>query len=370
MPRSARDPRLTLALKIGIILIAVIVWQTLALVFLWHRGLGRAGARFEEATRAEEENIVRSDFPDVDFTKVYPDLAESDIDLLQRECFRVRYVYCPFVQFEPAPFSGKFVEVTEAGYRKGRSDQPWPPREQDLVVFVFGGSTTFSYGLPDGQTVVSALQDRLTQAFPGRSVQCYNFGRGYYFSTQERILFASLLQRPPDLAVFIDGLNDFRYHDGAPDLSVELYRHVAPDLPAPHRPKLLTDESRGKAVDRVLARYRHNVRITSAIAAEYGSAVVFVGQPVPFFDFRREPDTYPYPLAACGHELCEWGYRRFQHAAPTFGPRFVWCGDAFSRAESIMYADRVHYSRQGAEILARTIVDRASRAGLLSRLTR
>ena len=79
------------------------------------------------------ENLVQTFYPDVDFAKLYPGWSAQDIDQMQRECFAVRYVYEPFVQFKPVPVKGRFVEVTEAGYRRGASGQPWPPRAEDLV---------------------------------------------------------------------------------------------------------------------------------------------------------------------------------------------------------------------------------------------
>ena len=48
-----------------------------------------------------------------------------------------------------------------------------------------------------------------------------------------------------------------------------------------------------------------------------------------------------------------------------FGGKFIWCGDAFVQADSIMYADSIHYSAEGAEILARSIVEKAGNSGLL-----
>ena len=80
---------------------------------------------------------------------------------------------------------------------------------------MFGGSTAFGIGVPDDQTVASHLQTQLGTARDGREVRVYNFGRGAYYSSQERALFERLIVAGyvPNLAIFLDGLNDFFFYD-------------------------------------------------------------------------------------------------------------------------------------------------------------
>ena len=66
----------------------------------------------------------------------------------------------------------------------GRNQGPWPPDDHDYNMFVFGGSTTFGYGVPDEQTIASHLQEVLSHQ-TAREVRVYNFGRGMYRSSQE-----------------------------------------------------------------------------------------------------------------------------------------------------------------------------------------
>jgi lysophospholipase L1-like esterase len=324
-------------------LATMVVCQALLIGWLW----ARARVARPHLMVQQQGNPLPRLFPHVDFRQVYPGLNPAEIDQLQREGIAVRFLFAPFVQFEPMPVSGRFIEVTKAGYRRGRDVQPWPPRAEDLVVFAFGGSTTFSYGLANEETVVSALQEELTRLHPGRRVECYNFGRGYYFSTQERILFESLLLQGirPDVAVFVDGLNDYHFWDGRPWLTAELRAYMAPDL-AWTAASLDTEAAMASAVESLLARYARNTRLIEAVAREHAVSVVFVGQPVPFHDFPRNPRTDLFGAVFAGHELCAWGYPRFREKAATglFGRRFVWCGDAFARAATIV-------ERAGAQLL-------------------
>jgi hypothetical protein len=352
---------------IVMVLATVVVCQALLLAWLWPRARVTLPSPAGLLVQGHG-NPLPEQFPDVDFRLVYPGLSAAEIDQIQREGTAIRFLFAPFIQFEPMPVSGRFVEVTRAGYRRGREVQAWPPRKEDLVFFVFGGSTTFSYGLPNGETVVSALQDELGRRYPGRKVECYNFGRGFYFSTQERILFESLLLQGirPDAAIFIDGLNDYFFWEGRPWLTKELRAYMAPDLP-PDSARLDTEAARATGVESLLARYAGNVRLAEAVAREHAVPVVFVGQPVPFHFFPRTPTTDLFGPGYAGHDLCIWGYPRFREKAEagSFGHRFVWCGDAFARATTYMYVDSIHYSAAGARLLAATIVERAGARGLL-----
>jgi len=355
----------------------IVVLATIALcegvVLIWFllptsaRASGQRGSyNFQQA--AKDRNLVREAYPDIDFGPMYPGMSEQEIDELQRECFSLRYVYAPFVEFRPLPAAKKHVNVLEAGYRRGAKSQPWPPRDTDYVVFVFGGSTTFCYGLRDEHTLVAALDNELQTLWPDKSVQCYNFGRGYYFSTQEKIFFQTLLAEGhvPDLAIFIDGLNDFYHADGRTELSDRLYEYTAPDLPKEPVQTPYALEDMAVAVSTLLTRYANNIRMTRVIADEYQVATVFVGQPVPRYRYPATPEFYPF-VKPEGHELCVWGYNRFEAAARRgdFGGNFIWCGDAFSEATTPMYADSVHYSIEGAKSLAQTIVKRARQQQLL-----
>ena len=80
----------------------------------------------------------------------------------------------------------------------------------------------FSWGLPDDLTVTALLQAQLQQEFPQRSVSVRNYGCPYFNSSQELALFAAELRqatRPPDLAIFLDGLNDTHHGRDVVDLS-------------------------------------------------------------------------------------------------------------------------------------------------------
>jgi hypothetical protein len=384
----SRDRQLQVAYTASTVFLAAAVILGLLSVFLWYQydtavtQLGKA-ARNESVSSDQsflfsfgsERNIVQEAYPHLDFSRFYPGLDGGDIDLLQRESFGIRYVYSPFVQFEPLPQQGKFVNISTDGFRNGIGSTPWPPIAENLSIFVFGGSTTLGYGVPDDSTVVSQIARRLAADFSGSQIDVYNFGRGYYFSAQEREQFWSLLKQGivPDIAVFIDGLNDFYYVDGRPELTEQLFSFIAPDLRYERLSQPVSDADRAAAVDRILERYEHHVWLVQAMADRFEVDLLFVGQPVPFLDYPGSLTVnYPFSVKGVdGHYLAAWGYDRFERAAREgrFGKNFVWAGDAFAGQSGPMYVDLVHYSQEGNARLAETIVERGLRDRVLSRLT-
>ncbi len=369
MPAEKKCNHLIWSFRIIVLLVLLVVLLSGVMIWMvkhpqWAVPLG-AGKTISEY----RNNIIQGDYPETDFTKVYPDLSPADIDLLQRDSYRLRMVYEPFVEFRVAPTKTKFIEVTDAGFRKGLTYQPWPPSKRDRVVFVFGGSTTFGYDVKNEDALPCAIQNQLNSLYPRQSVQCYNFGCGYYFSSQERILFETLLVKGfvPDLAIFVDGVNDFFYPNGNPQLSGRLAVLLAPDLPPrPPQPEFKGRENVSLA-EQVLNRYLQNLRMTTAVAEKYGVPVIFVAQPVPFMHFPMNPETFPFTHIGISGELIQWGYPMFEQWSQTgkFGEKFIWCGDALASATGITFVDGLHYSRQGGELLARCVVGRAREKNLL-----
>jgi hypothetical protein len=146
----------------------------------------------------------------------HPNLDAQSIDALVAESER-HLIYEPYTDMTDGPVRGRFVNVDPAGFRYSTDQGPWPPDPRSYNVFVFGGSTTFGHGVGDGDTIASYLQP-LMRATDGRPARVYDFGHSGYYSTQERILFTRLVVagHVPDVAVFVDGLNDSGAVDDVP----------------------------------------------------------------------------------------------------------------------------------------------------------
>jgi lysophospholipase L1-like esterase len=322
----------------------------------------------------------------------YPDFTDPELAALRRES-QLEMIRDPLVQHREQAFSGNYVRVDPSGFRESTNQGPWPPDERNYNVFLFGGSTGFGYGVRDRDTIASHLQ-RFLPTVGGRKPRIYNFCRGGFFSTQERILFDKLVTFGirPDLAIFLDGLNDFFFHDDVPLLTLSLTQQTEDELAHPdvtglrrlpfvrlfaltgwnigfeRRPRTPTSgrvETRSprpapddeKVLDRVIRRYVANKAIIEALAEAYDVNVAFVWQPIPTYKYDLRYHAYSGSFG--GHEFSRHGYprmRKFTDRHP-LGSNFLWCADIQQEAEKLLYVDKVHYSPEMSKRVARCIAD-------------
>ena len=334
-------------------------------------------------------NPVATKYGESAWPDVYPVMTSDAIHRLLDETWSRPQAYAPFSQVREAPFRGEFINVAEAGFRVGKDQGPWPPARGQYTVFMFGGSTLFGYSVPDDQTIASYLQESLAGGLEV-AVRVYNFGTGYHQSTQERALFEQLMLAGyvPQLAIFVDGLNEFAFHYGLAHtdrltevcntrrksgvaqfidelpisrLATWIRRRVAPPPPpAPAvKPERTTTEGGDDGIAaRVVQRYLDNRRLIEASAGAYGVKTVFAWQPIP---------TYKYDLSH--HHFAEGGFNINRHAAGGYahfagllkkrplGKNFLWCADMQENLSEPLYVDRVHYSAWMNRLIAHRIAE-------------
>ncbi len=327
----------------------------------------------------------------------YPGLNESEIDTLLTETWSRRYIYEPFTQFKERPYQGSYVNVDTNGFRKTKHQGTWPPQRGKLNIFLFGGSTMFGYGVADDQTVASYLQASLTTKL-NRAVCVYNFGRGDYYSTQERILYESILTSGvvPDVALFVDGLNDFYYNSNEP-MYTSRFRKFAEQGKASaidifsrtslaravrglrnRFAKLIQEDQYSerrndkmradlnatskyadpKVLDAVIQRYLLNKRLIEAASASFGVAPIFVWQPVP--TYHCDQHHHPFSEGGYGnHSYSQYGYERMAELLKEtpLGDNFLWCADIQKSKTVPLYVDKVHYSDSFSKELALEIAN-------------
>lgn len=145
------------------------------------------------------------------------------------------YDYQPWVQFMQRPYKSKHVNIIQDEWGLPLRYTPTSPNVENFPVvriFVFGGSTTFGQFVADEHTWPAFLQEILSQQVRNFGyrvhIQVYNYGRNYYYPTQEMILFLDLLRsgHRPGLAIFMDGLNWGRAQD-YPSLTQEFEERFA-----------------------------------------------------------------------------------------------------------------------------------------------
>jgi lysophospholipase L1-like esterase len=380
--------------------LALIVLNTIIAVIILNLALV-IHARWKEHTGKQELRII-TQYGMPLLRQAYTNMSEESMRQMLKETYTRQYEFEPFTQFKERPFSGRFVNVDEAGFRKSSDQGPWPISAANFNIFLFGGSTMFGYGVTDDETVASRLQAALAGKTP-RPCKVYNFGRGHYYSAQERILFEQLLSAGaiPDMVLFMDGLNDFHRLDNKPynwgvlhDLvdhrlgvvqfvensTIKRWFPVLDVLntfatrsndSVTHPSKTNLNSSAGNAVDvrikkpenrhaikNVVKRYLRTTKMIDGMASVYGIKAVFVWQPVPTYKYDIN-----YHLFA-GHrrdfqetEFCRFGHEYLKdlfsmQPAPT---NFLWCSDMQENLKESLYVDKLHYSARMSDLLARKI---------------
>jgi hypothetical protein len=308
--------------------------------------------------------------------RAYPGWRRDDLLAFLRESNDANlWRYEPFTLFRPAPARGRFINVANAGYREGSGRTPWPPSPANFNVFWFGGSTAFGVGLPDDQTIAARLQHALGRLC-GKPVAVYNFGRPAYYSIQEGVLLQRLLRGGgrPDLAVFLDGLNDFGYdepattpaltrmvdeanHARVTDRAIDLLAALpVANLPLLKRAGQEAGEhafSSGLTARQVVDRWLQNRRMLQAIAQQAGAGTLFVWQPVPnyHYDVRHhlfaDRDAFAGWGTAAGYALVD--RMRTQGG---LGDDFLWLADLQANRRENLYVDRYHYDAKFSAAIA------------------
>ncbi|MBC3538181.1 SGNH/GDSL hydrolase family protein [Rufibacter sp. H-1] len=274
----------------------------------------------------------------------------------------------------------------------GWEQGPWPLDSQFVNVFVFGGSTTFGYGVADSETLPSHLQRAFQKIDP--KIRCYNFGRGFYYSVQERALFEKLLLEGarPDVVVFVDGLNEYAQpepefveqtqalFDQKPGtlfqywfqgLSISRlarslrYRllGISPELPEPKY------SCHADSIQVVHQRYWQNRKMIEAVAKQAAIPSVFVWQPISCFNYTPK-DVYfltaqeakdCYPGCGYGQMSQEW-----KKSADQFNS--LWLADIQQSRSANRYVDKVHYTAAFHSEIADSLVSGLSKMGVLNLL--
>ena len=340
------------------------------------------------------QNAIEVDYRVV-LEKYYPGWRRAAINRLIAETYEPMQ-YSAFVEFQETPRQGTFVNVHKAGFRVSADQAPWPPTSNRPIIFVFGGSTTFGYGVRDDDTIASALSRRLRRESRFKDAQIYNFGRGFYWSSQERALFESLRAAGlrPDLAIFIDGLNEFSHPIDALQFSstltsafqrelartssayskfvagalnirdllmdlpmVQLARDIRHNVLLPSNVQVIDPETIPQTEER-LAVYLRNKALIEASASVDHIDTLFVWQPVPTFKYPQSLHRdFVAQRGFTVHSQSYYGYARMEKGQEQMrDARFLWCADIQKNAKAPLYVDLVHYNPTGTEQLASCIV--------------
>jgi hypothetical protein len=325
-------------------------------------------------------------------TAVYPGLTVGERQALLQETWSRPLVYDDQALFKEGAITGKYVNVDAAGFRLSKDQGPWPPSPANLNIFVFGGSTTFGYGVPDWQTVPSYLQESLSRGFTRKRVCVYNFGVGYFYSTYERVRFEKLLVEgvKPHIAFFIDGINDCaklskeptyrnRFQKAFQDTSEKTLVTVAWDRTPIGRlanfvnrfmrehPETIDEDQRpdGHAeAPRIISDYLANKQLVEAVCHQWGIRPIFVWQPHPCYQYDAKYHLFIQPRKHWPSAMATYDEMGKLHESGQLGKDFLWCADLQKDEKECLYVDNVHYTAKFSSKLAETISAMCFKQGL------
>lgn len=382
---------------------AVTLLSTLALFLLLSAGLHLyTKTALFLAARGERRDLDAEIRYRVAYPRLYPGMSGDDIRQLWTETDASVFEYSPFVQYRERAQSGRFVNISPDGFRFRPPRHPWPPAKDALNVFMFGGSTVFGYGVPDADTIPAALEDALAKMAPRARVRVYNFGRCGYYSGQEHVVFMKRVAEniAPDIAIFIDGTNEFVGEKRADRLpfSDEIARLFRREFETPSfilsqaalkipliallREKLHDAEalkpgapSRPLSADELMDVVRFNfelylsyTRMTASDSREFGVKTLFVWQPVP--DYRYDLTHHLFradigPETRARRAGYAWAARNRRRLEAV--PNFLWLADIQESLKRPLYVDDIHYSPEMNRIIAGKLAGHLSRQGWLTK---
>ena len=296
-------------------------------------------------------------------SNVYPDMDVKEIDQLLTDAWSRTLAYETFTQFKEHSHTSKYVNIDTNGFRVIKNQGPWPLSSDYFNVFVFGGSVTFGYGARDDQTVPSYLQELLNRTLSDR-VRIYNFGRGHYYSLQEMTLYQQLLLKEfiPDMALFIDGSNDFYYANNKALFSKKLETMTTRMLTPEDIPK----EEKEPDIYPVADRYSASKKMIEAISSVYAVRTVFAWHPISLYKYDLSYHLFGKESFA-DHSWANPAYRYMSSFVKDHPPgnNFIWCADIQEDSTEPLYVDRFHYTARLAKMTASCIGNNMLNRGLI-----
>ena len=321
---------------------------------------------------------------------------------------RSRKVYVPFRLWATTDWHGKYINNDES--ESGAWRRTVNPLRSDcsekrkVNVWIFGGSTVYGTGVPDGATIPSYLSRSLNvDGSPCTIVT--NGGVEGYVSNQELLQLVERLKsgERPDIVVFYDGVNDASAAGASPgapsahfyfgtiknriegslagrlDFVQESYTmRVLGAIRGSLRPKrsvaLPVEQERAKAAAS-LDNYEANLRLARALSMALHFELYCFWQPSLYYGHKPivpfEKNVFEVNNS---EENVRWSsviakvYEEAERRAAEGGD-FVFLGEFFDSIAEPVYIDEAHLGPRGNELVAQFIakyVETHSRAYVAS----
>ncbi len=309
---------------------------------------------------------------------VRPDSSDIFNDLVTKEtALSNQYEYQPWVEFKNIDYNGSYMNIVK-GVRKSIPDRYINSSSKDtLLIYFFGGSTTFGFNVADFETIPSYFVDIYKEKYPSsKSIKVVNWGCPNYYSYQELMLYTKLIieGHQPDIAIFFDGLNDFWF--GKMNYSSESFysfyfrKSYFAIRPPSTTDKWFTDSLQAlfktplgmpenQFSDQLIANYFKNIESVKRMSKVTGTKTYFFCQPTPFYKY---PNQLKDPMVFKDtNTRFNYIYPIIEKQADSIG-NFTFLGAMMEKEIGYPFVDGFHYAprihkRIAAEMLSKVEKD-------------
>jgi lysophospholipase L1-like esterase len=299
----------------------------------------------------------------------------------------------PWYYWKTKPRVSEDVNINNNGVRRTIKS----PDRDAKKIFMFGGSTTWGWGVDDSNTIPSLLQKKI-----GSGYDVYNYGVPAFMSIQETNYLLEELWKSgaPDIVIFYDGVNDGydslyspgivretttirRQHDEYTKMkNLGFLDHIVESIkrtnwgalfnyaiygrsdglditPFSKRwDDMIDDDSISDKIKRTLDYWVHNTRQVRAIGKEYGFETYFFWQPNSLNGTKKMTQTEISAIAT--HNVTNKGRRIFKDLYTASKKRLTlkedlgiyFLGDAFKDVSETLYIDSNHLNKLGNQLIA------------------
>ena len=298
----------------------------------------------------------------------------------------------PYYHWRRNGFVGKYTNIAPDGTRRTIKNHSGGGERKKI--FMFGGSTLWGTGVPDGETIPSIVQSNL-----GSEFDVYNYGETGWVSTQELnfLLYQLSIKNVPDTVIFYDGVNDGyagAYSPAVPrdpqnlrmeknakktkstELKIlfEVFEHsnykwlfdrIQAKLEGSRKPFGEWDKDVKSTIeanaDGVIDMYEAHIRQVKALGKEYGFKAFFFWQPN-LFSGTRKGSPYENKIIDRASPIWVESQRQvYLRAKKRLSTResenIFFVGDIFNQVPGPLYIDWCHVSPSGNKIIANQICE-------------
>lgn len=343
-----------------LVILTALLAEVITSIYYYHR-YGKRKLAVVELYHSVKENLQKKKEVE-DRTKqnyqfqqlVRPDSSEQMNRMVHDEAMASnQLIYTPWLEFRNKDFTGTYVNIR--GFERKTIPGFIQKGKDTLIIWFFGGSTTFGFNVADAETIPSYFARQFYDSIDtNTSLEVHNYGVPYYYLYQEYKLFQHLLSfyKKPDLVIFIDGLNNFVYK-GYTSLNESWLSNT-------YRNTTSLTTATTAASSQPDATLLINSYLLSALLTEQEADVkdirsLLVLQPVPYYQY---PDRALDPVCSKKEEPV------FAAVYPQLETAFLnktgrlYLGDIQKQAVKPLYVDAFHYSPGFNQQIASLILQR------------